>query len=142
LFPSYHKVEALGTVVPPTAHPVDPPERYTPRKNVGVASGKTDGAFVQLMDPPFHLRTVGSNGVPPPVPTAHPSESLTMKTESSCRVFGEVVVLQIESDTVPQFAKQKVATPDLPTAQTFPPEVAKVTESRPEVVVVVPEDAI
>jgi hypothetical protein len=58
-----------------------------------------------------------------------------MKTESSCRVFGEVVVLQIELDTEPQFVKQKVATPDLPTAQMFPPEVANVTESRP------PEDA-
>jgi hypothetical protein len=120
---------------------VDPLERYTPSRIVGVTSGKTRGAFVQLMEPPSHLRTVGSFEALG-APTAHPSESLTMKTELRSRVFGEVVVLQIESDTVPQFAKQKVATPDLPTAQTFPPEVAKVTESRPDIEAVVPEDAI
>jgi hypothetical protein len=133
--PSYHSVEAAVGEVPPTAHPEDPLERYTPSRIVGVTRGKTDGAFVQLMEPPSHLRTVGSFEALG-VPTAHPSESLSMNTELRARVFGEVVVLQIESDTVPQFAKQKVAMPDLPTAQTFPPEVAKVTESRP------PEEAI
>lgn len=137
LLPSYHNVEAAVGEVPPTAHPEDPLERYTLSRIVGVTRGKTDGAFVQLMEPPSHLSTVGSNvGPGPGCPTAHPSESLSMKTELRARVFGEVVVPQIEFCCVPQFAKQKVATPDLPTAQTFPPEVAKVTESRP------PEDAI
>jgi len=100
VFPSYH----IDTGAPPyvgvcpTAHPVDPLERYTPSRDMGFTIGKTDGALVQLKDPPFHLKIEGASVKGSGVPTAQPSESLTMKTESSCKVFGEVVVLQIASD--------------------------------------------
>lgn len=53
-----------------------------------------------------------------------------MKTELSVSVFGEVVVLHIALEADPQLFRQNAATPDLPTAQMFPPEVAKVTESK------------
>jgi hypothetical protein len=131
VLPSYHKADGVGTVVPPTAHPEDPPVRKTPNRADGFTRGATKGALVQLKDPPFHLSTVG---IPVPgsgVPTAHPSESLYMKTESSSSLFGEVVVLQIESDCEPQLFRQNAASPTLPTAQIFPPEVANVTALSP-----------
>jgi hypothetical protein len=46
-------------------------------------------------------------------------------------VSGEVVVLQIEPEVELQLLWQNAATPPAPTAQTFPPEVAKVTAFRP-----------
>jgi len=69
------------------------------------------------------------------VPTAHPSLSLSMNTEFSLTlalpVSGEVVVLQMAPETELQLFWQNAATPEAPTAHTFPPEVAKVTELRP-----------
>jgi hypothetical protein len=53
-----------------------------------------------------------------------------MKTESSSIVFGDVVVLKIAPDEEPQLLRQNAATPELPTAQMLPPDVAKVTELR------------
>ena len=56
-----------------------------------------------------------------------------MKTEFNCVEVperGEVVVLQIAPDCELQLFWQKAATPEFPTAQRFPPDVAKVTELR------------
>jgi hypothetical protein len=95
--------------------------------------GATNGALVQLNEPPFHRRTVGLPAASA-TPTAQPSESLTMKTESSSRVLGDVVVLHIALEAELQLFRQKATTPDLPTDQMFPPDVANVTESSPRVV--------
>jgi hypothetical protein len=54
-----------------------------------------------------------------------------MNTELRLTLLGDVVVLQIEPNTEPQFDKQKAATPANPTAHRFPPLGANVIEFSP-----------
>jgi hypothetical protein len=92
--PFQYNVAGAVAAVNPTAHPLDPPDRYTPFKVVGLPDGVTEMGLVQLKLPPSHLSIVGlPDGSA--TPTAHPSESLSMKTDLSSIEFGDVVVLQI-----------------------------------------------
>ncbi len=129
VLPSYQSTEGTVGEAPPTAHPLEPLARCTPKREVGEIEGSAF-PFVQLKLPPFHLSIVGFPAASAS-PTAHPSLSLTMKTEFNPALTGEVVVLQIAPDTELQSDRQNAAAPDTPAAHRFPPEGANVTEFKP-----------